>query len=363
MMSELPKKKPRLEWLDAMRGFTMILVVANHVSQLAFHESLHHSTALQFLVLFRMPLFFFISGFLAHKASLCWDARTLLTMSARKARVQLLPTFVFLLLAIAVLYSSKGYWNGVVMIFHDSMKGGYWFTIALFYMLLAYYLFCFAEHQFRWKSWIPIAVLFVVSLVIYETCYMPRTFSWGFGHKPHEPKWLFYSSLYEALRFFPFFLYGSIVRRYWEQAQRIMDSRWFFPVMVFIVIFCTLDAVKWHTMKMEWANLPQTLAKFMLLTMVFMYFRHYHQYFTKMTIMGSSLQYIGRRTLDIYLIHFLFMPNLPGIGSFFGVYRYNFIVDTTLSVLMGLLVIAFSIITSNILRISPLFKKYLFGRG
>ena len=29
-------KKVRLEWLDALRGFTMILVVANHVSQMGF---------------------------------------------------------------------------------------------------------------------------------------------------------------------------------------------------------------------------------------------------------------------------------------------------------------------------------------
>ena len=341
----------------------MILVVANHVSQLAFHESLHHSTALQFLVLFRMPLFFFISGFLAHKASLCWDFKTLCTMSARKTRIQLLPTFVFLLFAVAILYSSKGYWNGLETILHDSMKGGYWFTIALFYMLLAYYLFSFVEYQLRWRSWIPITVLFVLSLFVYESCYLPRMFSWGFGHTPREPKFLFYSSVYEAMRFFPFFLYGSIVRRYWQQAQRVMDSRWFYPLIVVIVIFCTLDAVKWHTMRMEWANLPQTVAKFLLLTMVFMYFRHYDKYFTQLTVVGRTFQYIGRRTLDIYLIHFLFMPNLPSIGSFFGVYRHNFVVDTTLSVLMALVVIAFSIITSNILRVSPLLRKYLFGRS
>ena len=82
-----------------------------------------------------------------------------------------------------------------------------------------------------------------------------------------------------------------------------------------------------------------------------------------MTWIGRSLQYIGRRTLDIYLIHFLFMPNLPGIGSFFSSNRHNFIMDTTLSVLIGLVIIGFCIITSNILRVSPLFKKYLFGRS
>ena len=82
-----------------------------------------------------------------------------------------------------------------------------------------------------------------------------------------------------------------------------------------------------------------------------------------MTWIGRSLQYIGRRTLDIYLLHFLFLPNLPGVGNFFDVNRHNFIMDITLSVIIGLVIIGFSIITSNILRISPLFKKYLFGRS
>jgi surface polysaccharide O-acyltransferase-like enzyme len=113
---------------------------------------------------------------------------------------------------------------------------------------------------------------------------------------------------------------------------------------------------------MTWAIIPLTLARFMLLTIVFMYFRHYHQYFTRFTVMGRSLQYIGRRTLDIYLIHYLFMPNLPTLGSFFSQYRHNFILDTTVSVFLALLVIGFSIITSNILRVSPFFKKWLFGR-
>jgi fucose 4-O-acetylase-like acetyltransferase len=81
-----------------------------------------------------------------------------------------------------------------------------------------------------------------------------------------------------------------------------------------------------------------------------------------MTIIGASLQYIGRRTLDIYLIHFLFVPSLPSVGLFFKSYQHNFITDTTLSVLFALLVIGFSIITSNILRISPFLKKWLFGR-
>ncbi|MBQ3753578.1 MAG: hypothetical protein II864_08540 [Prevotella sp.] len=46
--------------------------------------------------------------------------------------------------------------------------------------------------------------------------------------------------------------------------------------------------------------------------------------------------------------------------SSFNTNRHNFVLDTSLSVFLALLVIDFSIITSNILRI---IKKWLFGRG
>ena len=61
-VSQSVQKKPRLEWLDALRGFTMILVVANHVLGLGLGMSPKVSSSMQFLVMFRMPLFFFVSG-------------------------------------------------------------------------------------------------------------------------------------------------------------------------------------------------------------------------------------------------------------------------------------------------------------
>ena len=62
-------KRPRMEWLDAMRGFTMILVVAYHVSIFSLGQNITQSTALSFFVMFRMPIFFFVSGFLAYSSN------------------------------------------------------------------------------------------------------------------------------------------------------------------------------------------------------------------------------------------------------------------------------------------------------
>ena len=366
---DLSVKKTRLEWLDALRGFTMILVVANHVSQIGFEQHWKWSASLPFLLLFRMPLFFFVSGFLAYKTSQVWTASSLGQLLLRKLRLQIVPTVVFFLLFCAMICPSFS--DAVVINFHSPTKGGYWFTIALLWMFVIYYLFAFLESKLlshlppkvsRYCSWIPIVMLFAVSLCLYETCFLPKTFPWAQGYKGAHLQWIDDMSLGRVFIHFPFFVFGNMVHRYWDKAQRVMDSQWFYPVVVVLVIMSTLDVLKWHTLRLEWTNLPSTLAKFGLLTIVFMYFRHYQQYLTKLSPVGATLQYIGRRTLDIYLIHFFFMPNIPTVGMFFDKYRHNFALDTTLSVLIALLIIGFCCVTSNILRVSPFFKKWLFGR-
>ena len=83
-----PEGGSRMEWLDAMRGFTMILVVAYHVAQFGFGESEKTSVSLPFLVLFRMPLFFFVSGFLAYKSRWAWTAASYGSLIWKKVKVQ-----------------------------------------------------------------------------------------------------------------------------------------------------------------------------------------------------------------------------------------------------------------------------------
>ena len=362
--SEVSPRKPRLGWLDALRGFTMLLVVTNHVALKSFGMQIRWSAALQFFLLFRMPLFFFISGFLAYKASRVWNARTLGELTLKKMRVQIIPTVVFFLLFLAMVPTTP-FLHNLDEALASSMKAGYWFTIVLLYMLLTFYLFSYVESKlFRGYPAPPILILllFIVSLCLFETCYLPRHFSWALGYKGQPNEFLNYTSLVEMFRYFPFFLYGALVHRYWERAQRLMDSRWFFPVVVVLALLTTLEVIKWHNLRLEWASLPHTLAMFLLLTMVFMFFRHYSDFFSDKTALGRGLQFIGRRTLDIYLLHYFFLPKLPMVGEFFRLNRHNFILDTTAALTVALVVVAFCVITSQLLRVSPFLKKHLFGR-
>lgn len=343
-----------MEWLDAMRGFTMILVVAYHVSTDCFGQNIKHSSALSFFVLFRMPLFFFVSGFLAYSSKVQWSLRTLGQNMLKKCKVQLIPTIVFLVVFLSLM--RPNFLKGLEAAMMSPTKSGYWFTWALLLMFIIYYVFAYLESKLPKKTLIPILLLWTGAAVVYATIYMPSWFSY------HKDPFFHYTSLIQVMTYFHFFLFGTIVRRYWSQVERLFDTKWFYAVVVTLAFICAVDYLKWHTLRLQWANLPRTLAMYSLILIVVMFFRHYKEWFTKQTTVGKCLQYIGTRTLDIYLLHFLFLPNAKMIGSFFSEHRRNFVFDTTLSMIVGLLVIGFCLITSNILRVSPIFRKYLFGR-
>ena len=358
----------RLEWLDALRGFTMFLVVANHTYGFGFDTNTKYSMFMSLCLLFRMPLFFFISGFLAYKASFSWNLRDTGSLVAKKLRVQIIPTLVFMTAEIALM--AKNFWDRMGEAWESPTKGGYWFTMVLLLMFLIYYTFCFAtrkltgltmgasEEEMASRRRIEAAVLIIlwaVAVFAYATLYM-RWFSWR-----TEP-FFRYSSLTEVARYFQFFLLGNLVHRFWPQVQRLFDTRWFFPLLVVIAFLGAGDYLKWHNLRMEWANLPRTLSMYAFVLMIVAFFRHYEDWFTQQTRIGRTLQYIGVRTLDIYLIHYFFIPKLPDIGVWFKAHPTNFVLEGTTAIILATLVISFSLLTSHVLRVSPFLKKWLFGR-
>lgn len=354
-------KGTRLEWLDAMRGLTMILVVAYHVAQMSFGLSEKTSSSLPFFVLFRMPLFFFVSGFLAYKASFEWTWSNALRLTWKKIKIQVLPALVFL--CVFIILRRPEFWGSFEYCMKSPTKGGYWFTWVLLHMFIIYYLTCMVQElvnskfkieNSRGRHW-AIWVLFVVSLIVYETLYQPSI-------SYHKDLFFRYSSLVKTMNFLPFFLFGNLVHRYWDQAQKVADSSWFYPILTLIAFIACADIFRWHFCRFEWTNLPRTIAMFTLLSMVVIFFRNYQSWFTQERFIVRTLQHIGVRTLDVYLLHYILLPRLPQVGQWLNQNRPNFVLEVVTSFSVALIVIAFCLLISQILRISPLFRQYLFGR-
>ena len=75
----------RIGYIDALRGFTMFLVVVMHIGGICFEppEGSFHDI----LKLVRMPMFFLISGFVLYKAGVVWNVEHIIAFFKKKIPV------------------------------------------------------------------------------------------------------------------------------------------------------------------------------------------------------------------------------------------------------------------------------------
>ena len=119
----------------------------------------------------------------------------------------------------------------------------------------------------------------------------------------------------------------------------------------------------WIVSTLSWSaySLLRSFSGFFGIVVVLAFFRKYRDFFES-TRVGKSLQSIGSRTLDIYLIHLLLIrTDLKYFGEFFGRHESP-VAELVVVMALSLLVIALCLVISRILRCSDVLAKRLFGK-
>lgn len=323
----------RIEYIDAMRGFTMILVAYSHVCNYCLGDVWMGCNDVFFL--FRMPCFFFISGWLFGLSG----SQPFWPVVRRKFMVQVVPTFIFLLLLAPppLFFSRLG-----------ATKGGYWFTFALFEYFVLYLLS--VRLCRRWGG--VLAVVVSVAAFCYDVLFTRYFASMG---------WL--TSLLGFLsfmtwRYYLFFYLGTWVRRHFDGFLRWTDR----PAVVAVVVagFCAVTLIpRSDCIALEYFIFAS--GGVLGLTMVFTLFRRFARLFTRERLLGRGLQYIGTRTLDIYLLHYFFLPRfLLPYGERLRAYDC-LPLEMAAALLLALAIIAVCLVASYVIRLSPFLGHYLFG--
>ena len=350
--------KERIGWIDALRGLTMILVVFSHVEVWGLGITGDQMSANAFFRMFRMPLFFFVSGFIAYKIDEYWDAHYFKKCLLKKLRVQIIPMLFFGLLYAMLVYSRKNntsLWDSVVLFFNSSSKLGYWFTEVLLEMFLIYYTVSFLMRRRRLVS--RQIVLGVISICFFVLSMLGSSF-----YAEHAlSNWLCLSNLF---LYFQFFVFGVIVSCYHEKVFRVIENPYIIGVILLSFFGLYIAGFYLHhsaesVLMIGVSKNVNNLVRYLGVITLFAVFRYYRQFFSSDTRVGRGLQYIGRRTLDIYLLHYFLIPTLPCVGSFLS--HGGVVVEVTGAVGISILVILFCLIISGIIRISPFLAYWLFG--
>ena len=286
-----------------------------------------------------MPLFFFISGFVLYKAGVVWDLKQIRSFFKKKIPVQLISPFIFFVTFVYVADKDL-----IESIFDDG-KVGYWFTFVLFEF---YILYAFVRFLIR-RDWADFVLLFM-GVVLFAI-------RWPFlkSYLP-IPEYILSFLCFDHWYLFLFFVIGTLTRKYFEKVEKLLDTQWLITMCV--LFYFLANAFRLGNVFSEIIVYP--LLSLTGLTIVFSFFRSNKAAFSNEKRLGRIMQYTGRHTLDIYLIHFFLIPYNLTIVTIFKDHPMP-VLEFTASAIIAIIIIAACLLVSNIIRLSPFLAHWLFG--
>lgn len=337
----------RIGYIDALRGMAMILVVYFHISAYGFCSYVMGYNDI--IERFRMPLFFFISGWLFKHID-----RPTKEIIKQKFMVQIVPTAFFLLLYLCVFdylsFDSFG-----------SDKKGYWFTYVLFeYFVIFLGLKALLNRHNTKKGelYMMLAMLFLSISALYYSKYYTR-------YAEELGIWKTILGLFSFVKFkhIIFFWFGTFVNKHFDSFIQLTNR----PIIIssLLVLFVALNA---YPIVFSVNGLEYIAFLLVGLSGVVVFFTLFRYLYTLVHLPSSLihqtshiLKFVGRRTLDIYLIHYFFLPyHIEYISDSLNLQENSFLC-MLISLPMALGVTAISLLVSYLIRLNPLLGKYLLG--
>jgi len=341
-------KQNRIGYIDAIRGLAMILVVYFHIAAYGFGSyELGYNDIIE---RFRMPTFFFISGWVFYKAGRTWNRQTIIGMIRKKFMVQIIPTVIFMLLYLVM-------FNLLDVSSFGSDKKGYWYTFVLFEYFVIYILAeALLNRQGSTKG--EIRVLTVILILSVGAFYYAKYYT-RYAVELGTWKDILGFLSFVKIRHIIFFWFGTFVRKHFDRFVQLTNYSY---VTATLIILFTAIIVWPMVLSISGIEYIAYLVAGLSGTVIsFTFFRIHAQNFSQETWYGRGLQLIGRRTLDIYVIHYFVLPtNLVQPEIWLQQYHDNTLF-VPIALVLALWVVAVSLLISSLIRVSPLLAKYLFA--
>ena len=336
----------RIEYIDAIKGFLILSVVMCHVAGYCMGIQDDIPSFHPIMLEIRNPPFFFISGFFAYKATNCWNGNFTIHFLKKKMQAILWPSILFLTV---LLYIHPSF-NGRTFLY-DNIKDlwFYWYTFALTIYFIFYSFIKFVLYKIKCNETIENVVLISCGLLSYLLFSVQSVYD--LLPVPAQVK-LASGMIYWG--FFLFFILGILTKKYHDKFTQLIANQYFACACLFTFILFNI----FHQPLIDtYYNLFRIVTYLTGIIIVYIFFKDCH---LPQTI-NKFFVYIGKKTLDIYLIHYFLLPlALYPNTAFFRetpIPILEFMTTTAISI--G--IIALSLLISRILRISTISTLLFFG--
>lgn len=275
----MDRRGTRIDWMDMLRGLSMLLVILHHSTQIVSARIDVLPEALTFIsnffAPFRMPMLMFLSGLLV-ASSLKRSAGVYLWGKVRRI---VWPIVVWTLIYVFASGGSDFAWY----------EPGFWDTYLWFLQFItAYYVIALLTR------WVPIWLFVVVPLI--GMSLLSLLSSIGMTLLPPE------SLEQRFLYLMPFFFFGALIERFWAQYVIILSTRWvavLATIPLGVALFSALVTPLWYE---PLAVVPAIVGILILVRLASV---------TPEARWLGPLRFLGKYSLIFYCVHY---PVFAGLG-------------------------------------------------
>ena len=218
------------------------------------------------------------------------------------------------------------------MLYRSKGPRCYWFTFVLFYIFVFFYII-----QFGGKTLSKLTREFVF-LFISLICLLLYIGGTKFYHLDIIP----ILCLSNFCRYLWYFVLGHICRSHSKQFEKFISND--IVKGIAILLFVLVFTITWKKSLIQYSLVHVWMQDYLLWDLgtfvVIMLFYHNRSLFDSQSLYSRLSSFIGKRTLDIYLIHWFFIPDLTkwyqNVSDTVGL--ANTIIELTLVITISILI-------------------------
>ncbi len=317
----------RLQYFDQMKGIAILLVVIGHVVQ--FGYGFNPSDVVNMLGVFHMPVFFYISGYLAYKST------TEVPVCKR-----LLQKSCQLLIPLAVVGTSY-----CILKDHNTLTwattgfGGYWFLYSLAFLTIFFILFeQLAQKTTRWYVYVGLWILPYLIFIFLKIKHIEI----GLGN---------FVPIENMVTYYRYYLIGWLCHKYSPMDKFLLENNILYALAFIAYIlqwyFCThhnillifLGGMGAIIVLQNWLNSHNAESRLLRI-----------------------LSYLGQNSLCIYVFHYFFIPDVSEVMHNFLQVENPFIWMLTFALFLTIPIIAASVLLGSIVRKNRYLKFFVLGK-
>lgn len=314
----------------------MIMVVIWHV--FVFSLCYNNTFASMFNWTLQLPLFVMISGFFC---------RQLLKNTFRNI---LRVKFIHLVIP-AVIMMSIYCWirsSDYTAAYFAPYKEGYWFTLLLFLYLVIFYLLSIILNRIQ-KATVRNSIHLFIALVIAYGAEVARNFT-----QTYPILGLLSIELY---CYYPYLVIGDLVYQYRSTLLNNVKPGG-------VILFSLLSNIAFYKYGISYLKYFAVLISLIVntssLILIWICFERFPQ-LSSSTQTGRFLSFVGRRSIDVYFLHYFFIPFNLGLIGELCIELNSSLLSYLMATVLSLIITVLSLGLGQILRLSPFTAKYLLG--